>query len=382
MVRLAPYAEVHKPENLQGPGDARPTATQIVEDQGLVGSRDWAGRVVLVTGVSRGGIGLETAKALHLTGADVYITSRDRAHGQELAREIGGDGQPGKVDVVGMDLGSLDSVRAAAAEFLQKSNRRLHVLVNNAGTDCRPLCLWRARTDYCVEESLPPPRGKRMTGSSCSSALTIWVRPPSSPTNHDFPRPLTSETQNPGHFLLFQLLKDALVASASPAFASRVVVVSSALHRHGIIHLDDLHFEKRAYEPWAAYAQSKLANVLFANELDRRYRDQGVRALSVHPGGILTRLGRHLPSPDHIPGGAELQRTMKSPAQGAATTLWAAVAQELEGKGGIYLDEVAEGWPAPPDALDYHGGYAPQAFDPPTEQKLWEESARLTGANE
>ena len=85
---------------------------------------------------------------------------------------------------------------------------------------------------------------------------------------------------------------------------------------------------------------------------------------------------------DDLKANETLYRTLKDPAQGAATTVWAAVAKELEGKGGIYLDEVSEAWPAPADALYYHGGYAPQAFDPLTENKLWEVSMKLTGLKE
>lgn len=134
MARLAPYYEPHKLENVQGPGDSRPTAAQIVKDQGLIDSPEWAGRVVLITGVSPGGLGLETAKAIHLTGADVYITTRNLGKGKEVAEEIRVDGKPGKVDVVQLELDSLGSVRAAAAEFLQKSGNKLNILINNAGT--------------------------------------------------------------------------------------------------------------------------------------------------------------------------------------------------------------------------------------------------------
>lgn len=131
MARLAPYLEQHK--NLQGPGDARPTAIQIIEDQGLVASHSWTDRVVLITGCSPGGLGPETAKAIHLTGADVFITARDVAKGKQVAEEILADGKPGKVEVIQMDLGSLESVRAGAEEFLRKSGNKLNVLINNAG---------------------------------------------------------------------------------------------------------------------------------------------------------------------------------------------------------------------------------------------------------
>lgn len=128
MSRLSPYFQQHR--NPSGPGDSRPTAIQVVEDQGLVGK--WADKVVLVTGCSPGGIGPETARALHVAGADVYITVRDIPKGEEVAKDILSDGKPGKVEVIKLDLGSLDSVRQGAKEFLSKSEK-LNVLINNAG---------------------------------------------------------------------------------------------------------------------------------------------------------------------------------------------------------------------------------------------------------
>lgn len=148
------------------------------------------------------------------------------------------------------------------------------------------------------------------------------------------------------------------------------------------IDFDDLNFDQNEYTPIGAYNQSKLANILFANELDRRYRSQNLRALSLHPGGILTPLTRYLPSVDNIKADKVMYATMKSEPQGAATMVLSAVAKEWEGKGDVYLDEVAEGWLAPPDALYYHGGYAPQAFDSPTEKRLWDVSMKLVGLGE
>lgn len=159
-------------------------------------------------------------------------------------------------------------------------------------------------------------------------------------------------------------------------------MVASAAHRRGKIQFDDLNFEKTEYDPFGAYDQSKLANILFANELDRRYKSQGLRALSLHPGGILTPLTRYMPTVGDMKADPLLYSMLKDPAQGAATTVWGAVAKEWEGKGGVYLDEVAEGWLTPDDALYYHGGYAPQAFDPPTEKKLWDVSLELVGLKE
>lgn len=91
------------------------------------------GQIVLITGCSPGGLGPETAKAIHLAGADVFITARDSAKGKQVAEEILADGKPGRVNVIQMDLGSLKSVRAAADDFLRRSGNKLHVLINNAG---------------------------------------------------------------------------------------------------------------------------------------------------------------------------------------------------------------------------------------------------------
>ena len=130
MAQLNPYAEPHR--NPQGPGDARPTAAQVVQDQNL----DWTGKVVLITGCSPGGLGPETAKAIHLTRADVFITSRSASKGREIADEILTDGRPGKVEVVEMELGSFSSIRTGAEDFSSKAGGKLNVLITNAGSSC------------------------------------------------------------------------------------------------------------------------------------------------------------------------------------------------------------------------------------------------------
>ncbi|KAK2055813.1 short chain dehydrogenase [Colletotrichum caudatum] len=334
MSRLAPYAEEHS--ETTGPGDSRPTAIKVIQDQGLVGK--WAGKVSIVTGCSPGGLGLETARALHVAGADVYITVRDVAEGHQVAKDILSDGKPGKVEVIQLDLGSLENVRRGAKEFLGKSDR-LNVLINNAGI-------------------MACPEGKTVDGFEAQFG-----------TNHL------------GHFLLFQLLKPALLASSTPDFNSRVVSVSSMGHRRGRIQFEDLNFEGAVkYEPWAAYGQAKLANILFANELDRRYGPSGLHALSLHPGGIRTPLHKHtLERMAVVIQDPEVLRLMKTPEQGAATSVWAAVAAELEGKGGKYLEDVAEAEEATPEGWMARPGYAPSAYDPPTEKRLWAESLKLVG---
>lgn len=132
-----------------------------------------------------------------------------------------------------------------------------------------------------------------------------------------------------------------------------------------------------------AYGQSKTANIWMANELERRYGGQGVHALSVHPGVIMTNLARHLDPAvfDRWNADEGFKRIMKSPAQGAATTVWAALGRALEGTGGLYLEEcrVAEKAPDRDDLTPKDPGYAAHAYDPAGERRLWEESCRMVG---
>ena len=174
------------------------------------------------------------------------------------------------------------------------------------------------------------------------------------------------------------MLKETLLASSTPDFNSRVIVVSSSAHRAGEIYFDDLNYERRDYDPYQAYAQSKLANIHFANELDRRYGSRGLHALSLHPGGIDTELSRHSQVIRERVRRPEFQRLLKSQEQGAATTVWAAVAAEWEGRGGKYLDDVSESEEVQ-ENIPLAGGYVKAAFDPPTEKRLWVESLQMVG---
>lgn len=181
-----------------------------------------------------------------------------------------------------------------------------------------------------------------------------------------------------GHFLLFQLLKDALLKSSTPDFASRVVAVSSSGHLSGKIHFDDYNLKKGGYSPAKAYGQAKLANLYFANELDRRYGSRGLHALSLNPGGIATPLQRFMP-PEFFTNfdTPEVRNILKSTEQGAATTVWAACAKEWEGKGGRYLEDVQEAEQM--EDLQKWSGYAPHAYDEEAEKKLWIDSLKMVG---
>ena len=323
------YAEAHR--SLQGPGDARPTALQIVQDEGLEGKL--AGKVIFITGCSSG-IGIETARALSATGATLYLTARNL----EKAKTALGDLlQLDRVHLLLLDLNSFESVRACAKEFLSRSST-LNILINNAAV-------------------MATPEGRTADGFETQFG-----------TNHL------------AHFLLFQLLKPALLASSTPELPSRVVMVSSSGHRAGEVHFDNINLEGE-YEPWKGYGQSKTAMNWTSNEIERRYGSQGLHSFSLHPGGIQTGLQKYVPqeTQDQWFKVPDVYRYMKSPEQGAATTVWAALAKSLEGKGGKYLEDCQIIGPWDPATTQMDPGYAPWTYDEEKAAKLWELSLELVG---
>ncbi|KAJ4993630.1 WW domain-containing oxidoreductase [Stagonosporopsis vannaccii] len=341
---MSRYEEAHKFVNLRGAGDARPTALQVIEDEGLTGKL--SDKVFLITGVSSG-IGTETLRALHTTGAHVYGTVRDVAKGQKVVDTILSENHPsgGKISLIEMSLDSFASIRKGAADFLSKSNNTLHVLVTNAGI-------------------MATPYSKTTDGFESQFG-----------TNHL------------AHFLLFQLVKDALLSSATPGYPSRVVSVTSTGHQFGPPLFDDYNFEKTPYDLWRAYGQSKTANIWLANSIESYYGSQNLHATSVHPGLILaSNLGTHLPAEQsamfYEP---EVQRTAKSAEQGAATQVWAAVGEEFKFKGGRYLSGVAEApsteEKAKEEGMSYMGndGYHAHAYDTEGAERLWRDSLTLVG---
>jgi NAD(P)-dependent dehydrogenase (short-subunit alcohol dehydrogenase family) len=147
-----------------------------------------------------------------------------------------------------------------------------------------------------------------------------------------------------GHFELTRGLEASLKRTAG----ARVVSLSSIGHARSDVLWDDPNFDVRPYDKWQAYGQAKTANALFALGVDLRWRGEGVRAFSVHPGGIFTPLQRHLPDEEMVALGwkaadgsipAAVMAMFKSPAAGAATTLWCALAPELEDRGGVYCED-------------------------------------------
>ena len=233
--------------NPSGAGDARPTAMDIIRDEHMQGKL--TGKVVLLTG-GGAGIGIETARAMAATGATLFITARDVSKARAALEHVLEENQ---YTLIAMEQSSLQSVRDAAATFLQKSGNRCNILICNAGV-------------------MACPYSKTAEGFETQFGV-----------NHL------------SHFLLFQLLKDALLASSTEGFQSRVVMVASSGHRRGGVDFEDIMFERgREYHPFDAYGQSKTANIYMANEIERRYGGQGLHGLSLHPGGIMTGLQKHM----------------------------------------------------------------------------------------
>jgi NAD(P)-dependent dehydrogenase (short-subunit alcohol dehydrogenase family) len=288
---------------------------------------DLRGKVAMVTGASTG-LGLETSRALASVGARVVMAGRDRSRIDAALATVQDDVPDAQLEPGEVDLASLDSVRAFAAAFAS-THDRLHLLINNAGVMYTPF-------EHTAE-------GFEMQFG----------------TNHL------------GHFLLTNLLVPQLLADPP----SRVVNLSSGGHMGSDIVWDDVNFERRDYDKFSAYGQSKTANILFSVELDRRLADRGVHAYAVHPGMIATELGRHMTKDDFQ---ALIDRAKSAPSgglppyktveQGAATSVWAATAPELDTQGGTYLADA--------EVTDQH---APWARDPESARRLWALSEEMVG---
>jgi len=310
--------------------------------QDVLAGIDLSGKTAIVTG-GHAGLGLETTRALRQAGARVIVPARDVTRAREALGELGELG----VDVAAMDLMDPSSIDAFAAAFVA-SGAPLHILINNAGIMACPLT-------------------RDARGFEAQFA-----------TNHL------------GHYQLTVRLWPALVR----AQGARVVALSSLGHRYAAVDIDDPNFERREYDRWIAYGQSKTANALFALELDALGKASRVRAFSVHPGRILTDLAKHMSREDLRNAGAlddegrpviDLSRGMKSPAQGAATSLWAATSPLLDGLGGVYCEDCDIAALAPDTDATHAGsgamasGVRPWAVDPAAAKQLWALSETLTG---
>jgi len=307
---------------------ARSTAMEVIA--GI----DLSGQQAIVTG-GYSGLGIEVVKALDSAGAAVLVPARR----PEVARAAIDAAGLTDVEVDTLDLADLESVHDFAARFLE-SGRALNLLINNAAIMAAPLT---------------------RVGEGWEAQFA---------TNHL------------GHYVLTNLLWPALTAGAP----SRVIVLSSSGHKLSPVRFDDLHFE-RGYDKWQAYGQAKSADSLFAVELDALGRDQGVRAFAVHPGGILTPLQRHLPLEEQramgwIDENGVPDPRFKTPEQGAATTVWAATSPQLDGMGGVYLEDVDIASPTVPDSPTARiAGVNAHAIDRADAARLWVVSAQLTGVD-
>jgi NAD(P)-dependent dehydrogenase (short-subunit alcohol dehydrogenase family) len=298
------------------------TASEVVAGIDLTGKR------AIVTGAASG-IGVETARALAEAGAAVTLAVRRTDAGERVAAGI-----DGTLDVRALDLSDQPSVRAFAAAW----DGPLHILIDNAGVMALP------------------------TLQHTSEGWELQLA-----TNHL------------GHFTLATLLRPALAAAGG----ARVVALSSVAHRRDGLDFGDLHFERREYDPMVAYAQSKTATALFAVGASARWADDGIVANAVHPGAIAdSGLSRHLP-----PGALERALTtglyrFKTPAQGAATSVFVATSPLLDGVGGRYFDDVAEAPVIDPATAAWgEPGVAAHALDPERAERLWEISERLVAAS-
>jgi NAD(P)-dependent dehydrogenase (short-subunit alcohol dehydrogenase family) len=274
------------------------------------------GRTFVITGANSG-IGLAAAKALGEAGAHVVLAVRDTSKGEQAAKTV-----PGSTEVRRLDLADLSSVR----EFASATDGDIDVLVNNAG---------------------------------------VMATPPKK-TKDGFE--LQFGTNHLGHFALTNLLL--------PRIKDRVVTVSSLAHRRGEIKLDDLNWERREYKAWAAYSQSKLANLLFTLELTRRLADAGseVTAYAAHPGWAATNLQQHT--------GSRLQNAImqvgnrliaQSDSMGALPTLYVAT-QDLPA--GSYAGP--GGWPRESRGNPTLVGRTKAASDAEMAKRLWDASEQLT----
>ncbi|WP_406180916.1 SDR family NAD(P)-dependent oxidoreductase [Streptomyces canus] len=291
---------------------------------------DLSGKLAIVTG-GYSGLGLETTRALTKAGARVVVPARRPDTAWKALAGLDG------VELDELDLGDLESVRAFAERFLD-SGRTVDLVIDNAGIMA------------CPETRVGP-------GWEAQFA-----------TNHL------------GHFALVNRLWPAIEPGGA-----RVVSVSSRAHHFSGMRWDDVHW-RTGYDKWQAYGQAKTANVLFAVHLDKVGADRGVRAFSLHPGGILTPLQRHLPKSEMVErgwideqGNVLNPSGFKSPEQGAATQVWAATSPQLAGMGGVYLEDCDIAEPAVDG--DESGGVRTWATDPEQAERLWTLSAELTGVN-
>jgi NAD(P)-dependent dehydrogenase (short-subunit alcohol dehydrogenase family) len=294
--------------------NSKTTADEVVE--GI----DLSGRRVVITG-GASGIGIETARALARTNAEITLAVRKVTDGQAVAADIVKTTGNKQVYVSFLDLIDLDSVRSFVREF----DGPLDILVNNAGV-------------MAPQELQKTPDGLEI------QFATNYI----------------------GHFALALGLKKALSSRKA-----RIVAVSSSANMFSPVIFDDINFNFRVYDPIAAYGQSKTANVLFAVEASRLWQEEGITVNALHPGAIHTNLQRYVGGKPKTP--VELQ---KSPQQGAATSVFLATSPLVEGIGGKYFEDCNES-----DTVTHRTannvGVAPYALDPDYARRLWDFSMNI-----
>jgi NAD(P)-dependent dehydrogenase (short-subunit alcohol dehydrogenase family) len=297
---------------------------------------------ILVTGVSAG-IGVETARSLAAHGAQVVGAARDLNKANAATAQVRKDAAAngGSFELIELDLANLKSVRACADQLLAKGVP-LDVVIANAGVMATPF------------------------GHTADGFETQFG------TNHL------------GHFVLVNRIA-ALIRTGG-----RLINLSSAGHRYANVDLDDPNFERTPYDPFVAYGRSKTANILFALAFDKRHRDHGTRAAAVHPGGIQTELGRYQ-DPSRIRSMIDQinqQRAAqgkgpfqwKTVAQGAATSVWAAVVAPANEIGGKYCEDCHVGHIVPNELpAGISEGVRGYAVDATTAEALWKKSEEMVG---
>ncbi|MFJ3224385.1 SDR family NAD(P)-dependent oxidoreductase [Streptomyces sp. NPDC086783] len=303
-------------ELFRSPFDRHSTASQVIEGVDLSGKR------AVITGATSG-IGVETARALALAGAEVTLAVRRPDAGEQVAADLRAKTGNAAVHVAWLDVADLDSVTAFCAAWAGP----LHILLNNAGI-------------------MMLPELERGIGGHEQQFATNYL----------------------GHFALALGLHRAL----AEADGARMVTVASSGHLFSPVVFDDLDYRFRPYDALGAYGQSKTAEVLLAVEADRRWSGEGIRANALHPGAIATKLQRHT-------GGLKTPEPYrKTIEQGAATSVFLAASPLVEGVGGRYFEDVNEApeVSARPTELGVPG-VASYALDPANAERLWDVSTAV-----
>ncbi|MEX0161073.1 SDR family NAD(P)-dependent oxidoreductase [Microbacterium sp. LMI11-1-1.1] len=297
----------------------------------VIAGTDLAGKTAIVTG-GYSGLGLETVRALADAGVRVIVPARRVDAAQQALDGIA------EAEVRGADLSDLDSV-AAFTESVRHDGQPIDLVLNVAGIMATPF-------------------GHTAQGFESQFG-----------TNHL------------GHFALVGGVADLLSDHA------RVISYSSGGHFRSPVRFDDIDFATTPYDPWVAYGQSKTANALFAVGLARRGAERGILAFSVHPGGIMTELQRHVPREELLSRGwidedGTPNPRFKTPAEGASTGLWAATATELIERSGAYCEDCSIKGIVAPDHSDMTtGGVKEWAIDPEAAERLWALSVSATGVD-